>query len=163
MNSQADYSSAAPLNAHPSANSSQAGQCLFCGALDDRRAALDPNTTCKRCASPLFPAARQRLEPSGQRMLGRVEKQSPIRIVTHWLSREELPAVMRNLSLNGMQLLASAELAPDQLIRIDAEFCQCVGRVAHCREWGERGWIIGVEFVTLRFAKLYGNFVSTRA
>jgi hypothetical protein len=163
MNSQVDHSSTASLNTHTATNSSQAEQCLFCGALDDRRAALDPNAICKRCASPLFPTARQRLEPSGQRMLGRVEKHSPIRILTHWMSREELPAVMRNLSLNGMQLLSSAELDRDQLIRIDADFCQCVARVAHCRKWGERGWIIGIEFVTLRFSKLYGNFVSTQA
>jgi hypothetical protein len=39
--------------------------CLFCGGLHGLERSLERDDECARCASPLFPAERHRLEYSG--------------------------------------------------------------------------------------------------
>ena len=64
---------------------------------------------------------------------------------------------MRDLSLNGMQIAAGAPLQLNQIVKIDSAACAAIARVAHCKR--ERSgipgaperWIVGVEFLTLRF------------
>ena len=136
-------------------------QCAFCGTayLLEREPLHDDR--CSRCAAPLFPAVRHRLEPSGQRMLSRIRKDSPVAIATRSPPAERLPAVMHDLSLNGMQVLAKRPLEEASLVRVDGDFGDAVSRVAYCRKHGDTGWAIGLEFVTLRFAQRTGNLVST--
>lgn len=139
-------------------------RCVFCGAAHRLERAIEREDECARCASPLFPAERHRLEYSGQRMLTRVAKQGTVEIYTAWPQKEPLRAEMRDLSLNGMQLVAPARLAQDQIVKIVGDDCAGLGRVAHCRRDGVAGerWLIGVEFLTLRFTQHTGTFVSLR-
>jgi hypothetical protein len=143
---------------------SAAVRCIFCGAAHRLDRAIDRDDECARCASPLYPAERHRLEYSGQRMLARVAKQGAVEVFTAWPQKAPLKAEMRDLSLNGMQLVAPARLAQDQLVKIVGDDCIGLGRVAHCgREPGaaER-WLVGIEFLTLRFTQHTGTFVSLR-
>ena len=143
---------------------SAAVRCVFCGAAHRLDRTIDRDDECARCASPLYPAERHRLEYSGQRMLARVAKQGPVEIFTAWPQQEPLRGEMRDLSLNGMQLVAPARLAQDQIVKISGDDCTGLGRVAHCRRDGvsSERWLIGVEFLTLRFAQHTGTFVSLR-
>jgi hypothetical protein len=61
-----------------------------------------------------------------------------------------------------MQFSTKASLAVDQLIKIDCYACRAIARVAHIERKG-RSWVVGVEFINLRFEKAKGTFVSTRA
>jgi len=65
--------------------------------------------------------------------------------------------------LNGMLIATRARLAPNRVVKVDCDVCSAVARVAHCRRdpADASGWLAGLEFVTLRFAKSRGSFVST--
>jgi hypothetical protein len=139
------------------------GRCLFCGAPQKADSELERFDACARCASPAYSAARHQLDRLGQRSLHRNDKRGPIAFYTRWPQAAPFRADMRDLSLNGMQLYADVRLVPGQLIKIDADACQALGRVAYCRLAGNGRWSSGIEFVTLRFTQSRGSFVSARA
>jgi hypothetical protein len=75
---------------------------------------------------------------------------------------------MRDVSLNGMQFAAAAPLQLNQIVKIDCASCVAVARVAHCeRDRSDSSaperWLVGVEFLTLRFRSARGTFISARA
>lgn len=138
--------------------------CLFCGTLHGLQRALERDDECGRCASPLFPAERQRLEYSGQRMLSRIPKQRDIAFYVTWPQGEAFSGDMRDLSLNGMQFVTAVRLQHNQIVKIDCAELRALGRVAHAKldsEAPER-WATGIEFLTLRFRQSRGSFVSAR-
>lgn len=138
--------------------------CLFCGTQHGLLRALERDDECGRCASPLFPAERQRLEYSGQRMLSRIPKQRSIRFYVTWPQSETFVGEMRDLSLNGMQFVTAVRLQQNQIVKIDCTELHALGRVAHTKldsEAPER-WATGIEFLTLRFRQSRGSFVSAR-
>jgi hypothetical protein len=162
-----DYSATTVLD--PDAARYAAHACLFCGSPHGIDGALDREESCRTCGSPLFPAERHRLEYSGQRMLKRTPKHREIDLYVSWPQGAPYVAEMRDLSLNGMQIAAGAPLQLNQIVKIDSAACAAIARVAHCKR--ERSgipgaperWIVGVEFLTLRFRTTRGAFVSTRA
>jgi curved DNA-binding protein CbpA len=79
----------------------EAGKCLFCGAEHGVEGELKRDDECGRCASPLCPAERHRLEYSGQRILGRIQVRHTISIWTRWDQDTPIAGEMRNVSLNG--------------------------------------------------------------
>jgi hypothetical protein len=135
------------------------GRCVFCSEPYDLGRSLEAEDCCARCASPLFPAERQRLDSSGQRMLSRVHRELPVTCYTSWPQRPGLSAEMHDLSLNGMQITAPFAARPGALIKVDSDACRAVARVAYCRAAGGR-FVIGLEFVTLKFERTRGSFVS---
>lgn len=76
-----------------------------------------------------------------------------------WPQPKPTPAKVMGLSLTGLRCLGKESLGRDQLIKLDSELLQAIGRVVHCQQVAD-GWQIGVEFVTLRFARTRGAFVS---
>jgi hypothetical protein len=163
---EADFAATAVLD--PDAARYAAHHCLFCGAAHGLERVLEPDDDCRECASPLYPAERQRLQPSGKRMLQRIPRRRAVELYVAWPQPEPYAAEMRDLSLNGMQLATSAPLRPNQIVRIACAACATVARVAHCEREEtppgvDRLWIVGVEFLTLRFANARGTFVSARA
>jgi hypothetical protein len=137
--------------------------CLFCGAphgLTQRPARDDE---CGRCQSPLCPAERHRFEYSGQRMLARIPKEHRIEIRVTWPQATPFTSEMRDLSLNGMRFVAPMRLEPHQIVRVDCSELRALGRVAHvtpATETLQRAWVTGIEFLTLRFWRVRGSFVS---
>src|SRR6185436_18759900 len=95
------------------------GSCLFCGALHGFARDIVSDDECGRCASPLYPAERHRLEYSGQRILRRI----PLRhSLTLWTARHrETPIAgeMSNLSLNGIGFTSSVLFELNQIVRVD--------------------------------------------
>jgi hypothetical protein len=162
-----DYAATAVLD--PDAQRYAAHRCLFCGSPHGIDRPLDRDDVCATCASPLFPAERHRLEYSGQRMLKRTRKRRAIELYVSWPQPQPFAAEMRDLSLNGMQLAAGAPLQLNQIVKIDCEVCSAAARVAHCKR--ERSglagltehWLVGVEFLTLKFRSPRGSFVSAEA
>src|SRR5687768_4562439 len=110
------------------------GTCLFCGAAYGAEHELKRDDECQRCASPLYPAERQRLEYSGQRILGRIQLQHPISIWTRWHRDTPIAGEMRNLSLNGMAFVSSLLFETNQIVRIDCTELRALGRIAHAEQ-----------------------------
>jgi hypothetical protein len=138
--------------------------CLFCGTPHGLLRAFERDDECGRCGSPLYPAARQRLEVSGQRMLSRVPKRRTISFLVAWPQTEPLVGEMHDLSLNGMQFSTNVRLQLNQIVKIECPELVALGRVAHAALEAEAPemWLTGVEFLTLRFRKSSGSFVSAR-
>ena len=163
---EADFAATGVLD--PDAERYAAHRCLFCGSAHGLDRALSRDDDCRECGSPLYPAERQRLEYSGQRMLRRIPKRRGIDLYVTWPQPTAYAAEMRDISLNGMQFAAGAPLELNQIVKIDCASCAAVARVAHCEH--ERGdsagperWVVGVEFLTLRFRSARGTFISARA
>jgi len=162
----ADFAATAVLD--PDAARYAAHRCLFCGTEHGLDHALERNDDCRECASPLYPAERHRLEYSGQRMLRRIPSRRTIELYVSWPQADAYLAQMRDISLNGMQFAAVAPLQSNQIVKIDCASCVAVARVAHCERDrscsdGVDRWLVGVEFLTLRFRSARGTFVSARA
>jgi hypothetical protein len=142
-----------------------ASYCIFCGALHGLQRSLHVDDECTRCASPLFPAARQRLDFPGQRMLERMTKRGKVVLYLGWPESRPVHAEMRDLSLNGMRLATDGVVPVDQIVKVDSEICCALARIAHCERVAGSAdrWTLGVEFLTLRFRKRSGAFVPARA
>jgi hypothetical protein len=165
---QRDADFAATCVLDPDAEQYAAHRCLFCGTAHGLERALDRDDNCRECASPLYPAERQRLEYSGQRMLRRISKRREIDLYVSWPQPAPYTAEMRDISLNGMRLAAAAPLQLNQIVKIDCASCAAVARVAHCERDNSNTsptdrWFVGVEFLTLRFRSSRGTFISARA
>jgi hypothetical protein len=168
---QRDIATATARSAEPTPAAEGAGDahygasaCLFCGAPHGLQRALDRDDECAECRSPLYPAERHRHDFSGQRMLGRMPKHLPLDLYAGWPQGQPFAAEMRNISLNGMKIAAPQRLPVNQIVKIDCNVCRALGRVAYCEPDAERaaGFTIGIEFLTLRFEKSAGTFVSAR-
>jgi hypothetical protein len=143
-----------------------APNCLFCGVPHALERVLERDDECARCSSPLFPAERQRLEYSGRRMLNRIPKRRAIDVAVTWPQETPIRAEMRDLSLNGMSFASSVRFEPNQIVRIDCAELRALARVAHVApdaRGGAARFTAGVEFLTLRFRRLRGSFVSDEA
>ena len=141
-----------------------AGSCLFCGAPHGIERTLARDDQCGRCASPLYPAERHRLEYSGQRILGRIQLRRPISIWTKWHRDAPIAGEMRNLSLHGIGLTSSVLFEPNQILRIDCTELRALARVAHAEQAtsGAYPYSAGVEFLTLRLPEGGTPFSSTK-
>jgi hypothetical protein len=152
----------------PSAERYVAHRCPFCGTPHGLDRPVDRDDDCGRCASPLFPAERHRLEYSGQRMLRRIPKHLEIDLYVSWPQQAPFAAEMRDLSLNGMQIGCGSPLQINQIVKIDGDICAATARVAHCKRdrtsafGAAERWTVGLEFLTLRFRNPRGTFVSAQ-
>jgi curved DNA-binding protein CbpA len=159
-----DAGRAEPLGGWPSesaAGTRSRPLCPFCRAAQAPGTRVAPDDACARCGSPLFPAERYRNQPSGQRMTDRFPREHPVTFYEHWPeARGEAPE-MRDLSLNGLRLVAARRIEPGTLLKIECGLFSALARVAYAQaEHGARRWTLGAEFVTLRFARTAGRFVS---
>lgn len=136
-----------------------ADRCRFCNAVAGAGRMPQPDDHCSNCSTPLFPADRIQLDASGERMLERMQRDIPVTCYTAWPQRPKQVATMHDLSLNGMQISADFRVAPGSLMKVDCEPCQSLARVAYCSADGAN-WLVGLEFVTLRFNKCRGSFIS---
>ena len=156
---------AAPREVHPvdeEAETLVMNVCLFCGAPHGLQRRIERDDDCGQCGSPLCPAERHRLEYSGQRMLSRVPKHRRIDVYVAW-PQQPAAGEMRDVSLNGMQFTSAIRLQPNQIVKLDCGELRALARVAHTAPDPDTvdHWSTGVEFLTLRFLKIRGSFVST--
>ena len=141
-------------------------QCVFCESPHNHGSIVEVDTNCTTCHSPLITAQNQRIELVDQRSVGRIGARHQISFYTHWPQRRAYTGRTEDVSLNGMRLVTKQPLRAGQRIKIVSEVLEAVASVTHCLV-ERRGWkmqsVAGLCFLTLRFAKATGGFVSDKA
>ena len=140
------------------------GICLFCKTPHSFGSSVPPDSSCNTCNSALFPAAKQALEQTDQRLIQRINRQWDITFYTHWPASRSYVGQTHDVSLNGLQLLTTIALNKHQIIKISSKPLDAVAQVVNQREearglLGKR-WRIGVEFLTLKFHQPQGSFLE---
>ena len=96
----------------------------------------------------------------------RIAKQQTIHFYTDWPQAASHVGHSEDLSHNGMRLVTRQEVASGVLLKIDCDACCAIARVTHCEKMRSvlmQKWIVGVEFVCVRFHQPQGTFVSREA
>lgn len=139
--------------------------CAFCGephAFSQQHDDLS-DRGCERCGSALQAAVSERLESLGQRAVQRLGRSYDLTMFTRFPQARGVKAQTEDISLQGLRLTTRADLYLGQRIRLVSDAFDAVGQVVH-RASNTQGWfprtIAGVTFVTLRFSRPAGVFVS---
>ncbi len=138
-----------------------AGHCPFCATPHAASASRWQPITCAGCASPLEPARRGTAGALGQRGTPRRAHPGRARVYPSWPG-PALAATVGDLSPHGARLALAGLLGTAGIVKIDAEAFAAIARISHRRRLGQ-GCTIGVEFLTVRFARPSGTFVRERA
>lgn len=140
-------------------------QCVFCETPHDHGRSIEADTGCQTCGSPLSAAARHEMQSKGQRAIERFGKKKKITFYTRWPQPEGLIGHIEDMSLHGLRLVTSEALAEGQCIKIVSDVVETVAQVTNS-SFERRGWtkrcVAGVSFITLRFGRSVGGFVSNR-
>jgi hypothetical protein len=137
--------------------------CPFCGTVHSARETALPGSSCASCGSPLYPAIKLQLQDTSRRALDRFPRQMPVNYCLSWPADRTFDGMTEDLSISGMRFTGALELAPEERLRLDCDFCSAVAVVRSARAGeGGRGtvWQTGVEFLTLRIKHPRGNLVS---
>ena len=139
--------------------------CFFCEAAHNLGRRAEPENLCERCGSPLRLADNNRLETAGKRAVARVRKRMELTFFTDWRQGNGFAGWTEDISPSGLRLVSRRLIEADQRVRIASGFVEAAGIVTHCSP-RRRGWktehVAGVSFVTSRFLKSVGGFVSRR-
>jgi hypothetical protein len=140
--------------------------CLFCGTAHDYGRAIDADARCVACGSPLAPAGDERLESRDARAVARIPKRQEIEFFTRWPQRLAHSGRTEDVSLRGLRLVSDVRLEPGQVVTLRCAQFDAIARVANVRPVGS-GLVVdyaaGLGFLTLKFNRSKGGFVSRRA
>lgn len=138
-------------------------ECVFCAAPHEHGKVIEVDASCKECASPLYAAERLRNESADKRAVSRIDKRQAITFFTHWPQRKGFAGHTEDISLSGLRFVTKWNLAKGQRLKIVSGVVEAVARVTNCTQ-ERHGWttvcVAGVSFVTLRFVRSVGGFVS---
>lgn len=138
-------------------------ECVFCETPHEHREVIEEELDCDACGSPLSAAKDHRIESVGQRAVERIGKKHRITFYTHWPQRRGFRGHTDDISLHGLRFATRRDLVEGQRIKIVSNIVEAVAHVTHCTH-ERRGWVThcvaGVSFITLRFVRSVGGFVS---
>lgn len=141
-------------NEHASAN-----RCFFCKTAYKLSAGADSD--CVKCSSPLLKLNPEAMEQSDDRSIQRQPRNSPLSVWPFWPG-EKQHAMLVDLSLHGLKLRFTHPLHAGHIIKIEGPAFTGVARVAHCMS-ADSGFLLGAQFLSLRFVSQRGTFVQTSA
>ncbi|MFK7731122.1 MAG: DnaJ domain-containing protein [Pseudomonadales bacterium] len=136
-----------------------ANSCFFCKTPYKATPGIDSD--CTKCSSPLLKLNPDAMEQSGDRSIQRQPRNSPLDIWPFWPG-EKQHAVLVDLSLHGLKLRFTHPLHAGHLIKVESPSFTAVARVAHC-VGADAGFLLGAQFLSLRFVSQSGTFVQTSA
>ncbi len=161
---QRQPTSAAGRTAPAVPGSGQSG-CAFCAAPCNALEMERPEALCATCGGALFPAVKRLdgIEPG--RAAVHIRMKMPMTFRRSTLLQELLTGTCMDVSLNGMQFLTATEIAIEERVSIDCQFCSAVAVVRNVRPDTSvpRRWRCGVEFLTLHLRHDRGGLYSTTA
>jgi hypothetical protein len=140
-------------------------ECVFCQTPHDHGRIIDIDAACIDCGSPLCAAKNHRIESGGQRAIARIGKRQKITFYTRWPQHKGFVGRTEDISLHGLCLVTTQDLRKGEQIKIVSKVVEAVARVSHCTH-ERRNWVTycvaGVSFLTLRFVRSAGGFISDR-
>lgn len=142
---------------------SAATRCHFCGLRHGPTASLDSADECGRCGSPLFPAEKSSSGDDAQRAIHRLDRRERLTFFTGGDSTKTFCGQTRDMSPHGIKFVTDQPPAVGDVIKLVTPVCQATARVVNVRRSpGPHAtrWHVGVNFLTLRFERSTGAFVS---
>lgn len=137
--------------------------CAFCGTARPASSSTCGPEDCMGCKGPIETARSLHIAGRSERSLERMTRHAPMTIYTH-PECHGLPAGLRDLSPAGLQMLFGQPLAEGLLVRVHSAPVEAIARVRFCyRDISGCNFIIGMEFITIRFPARTGTFLSTCA
>lgn len=138
--------------------------CYFCDLPHGLGAQATGHDDCGRCGSPSYPARRVNWHSGDQRGISRIPRRHRLMFYTTW---PQSPSIgrSRDISLSGMLFATRESVQVGAILKIESRACTAVARVSNCREsrrFLSLESLVGVEFLSVRFATMRGGFVSTR-
>ena len=127
---------------------------------------LERDSTCGKCNSPLLPAEFQRHDDGTRRAVARMPKAFRIRFVSEWPTSKLGHGEALDLSVNGLRFSCNEFVPTGTMISIDSDVCSAIAEVrssAPANPGTAAEFEVGVRFVTLRFHRTQGGFVSVTA
>lgn len=140
--------------------------CAFCHTAHHLGVHLAPDSSCNNCGSVLFPVVRHSMNTSERRIISRIHKRWPVSFYTKWPAMSSFSGLTVDVSLNGMQILTTAKLHNDQIIKLSSNTLDALGRVVNQRKESvayRSRWRTGIEFITLKFHSVQGTFVKLKS
>jgi DnaJ-class molecular chaperone len=131
--------------------------CAFCGST--YRGALDNETDCVSCRSPLERHDPLSFEPSSQRSVHRISSRIPLTFHTAWPG-PTWSAILQDLSPNGFQFTTGDGLVSGQRLRAVCSVFKAVGEITNRMECAQGQIRYGARFVTLRYRRTSGAHFS---
>ena len=141
-------------------------ECLFCELPHFHGNLIGVDASCRACDSPLAVAEGLQADTNDQRAVARIDKNQAIIFYTHWPQPQGIAGQMEDISLTGLRFATQHDLAVEQRLKITSNALQAIVKVSHChheRRGQKTLCVAGVSFITRRFARSVGGFVSTRA
>lgn len=140
-----------------------ARECVFCEMPHGLGTIIEADAKCENCDSPLCAAENLRIELADKRAVARIQKRLDVRFFTDWRQTEAFAGRTEDISLNGLRLVTKRGIRKRQRIKLVSSVVEAVGNITHCVP-RRAGWktehVAGVSFVTLRFVKSVGGFLS---
>lgn len=139
------------------------GGCAFCMTPYPVSLRNEPYAECPVCRSPLYEARRLLNSKSSKRSIERITHYEKMAFYSCWPQKSAYQGLIRDLSPQGLQFLSRTALAKDQIIKLDGDTLHATCRIACCLPKSDadgRYYRIGAEFLTLRFNRSRGTFVS---
>ncbi len=136
--------------------------CAFCKTPHGQYVAAEGEATCIECGSALD-VPRPANAPDSGRDAIRLPWESEVRLRLEWPG-PVVDAVMRDFSPQGALIETTAQVGVGEIVRLESEQVSAVARVVHCQAGeGEMRTRAGLQFITTRFMRSRGTFVSAQA
>ena len=141
-------------------------ECVFCVTPHAFGNSILPDAVCVTCRSPLALAEPRRFEQSDQRAVSRISSKLDVRFFTEWPQPRAHHGITGDVSLNGMRLMSQRPLEVGDMVKLECNVLEAVAVVKNATQQ-RRGFGLdcsaGLSFVTLRFDRSVGGFVSQKA
>ncbi|MDJ0916941.1 MAG: J domain-containing protein [Woeseiaceae bacterium] len=141
-------------------------ECVFCVTPHGYGNAIPPEAACVSCKSPLALVEPKRFEQSDQRAVSRISSRLDVRFFTEWPQARPHHGVTGDVSLNGMRLVTSRPLKVGNVIKLQCDVLESIAVVKNSslqRRGFGLDYAVGLSFITLRFDRSLGGFVSQKA
>ena len=134
--------------------------CLFCHTPYVPQADSYPTESCLECKSPLQTLPHCNFV-SSHRAISRIPTGGRFSFHLLWPSKPH-QGVFQDSSPAGIRFIADVIVNPKDIIKIDAPNFQAIAEVTHANHIADKA-SIGTRFLTVKFDRQYGNFVTAQA
>jgi hypothetical protein len=90
-----------------------------------------------------------------------MEHRCPVDVCVYWPQHSAYRGHIHNLTPGGVMITLEHQLVADQVIKLCSSLLDAVARVVSCNhDINQQGFVLGLEFITLRINRPKGTFIS---